>query len=102
MQRWPWRASVAGRNLYRCFRDECLNREQLWALTEARVVIEDFHHDYNTERPHTSLGYASLWRFAARNTLAIPGSSSDRQAGPSLRLGLLTATETIPSTNGPN
>jgi len=23
------------------FRDECLNREQLWTLTEARVVIED-------------------------------------------------------------
>jgi len=24
------------------FRDECLNQEQLWTLTEARVVVGDF------------------------------------------------------------
>ena len=47
------------------FRDECLNREQLWTLTEARVVIEDFRQDYNTERPHSSLGYLSPQRFIA-------------------------------------
>ena len=41
------------------FRDECLNREQFWTLTEARVVSEDFRQDYNTERPHSSLGYDS-------------------------------------------
>ena len=29
------------------FRDECLNREQLWTLTEARVFIEDFCIDNN-------------------------------------------------------
>jgi transposase InsO family protein len=32
------------------FRDECLNREQLWILTEARVVIEDFRLHYNQRR----------------------------------------------------
>ena len=41
------------------FRDEWLNREQLWTLTEARVVIEDFRIDYNTRRPHSRLGYHS-------------------------------------------
>ncbi len=46
------------------FRDECLNREQLWTLTEARVVIEDFRHRYNHLRPHSKLGYQSPVRFA--------------------------------------
>jgi putative transposase len=41
------------------FRDEWLNREQLWTLTEARVVIEDFRIDCNTRRPHSRLGYHS-------------------------------------------
>ncbi|MSU69515.1 MAG: transposase, partial [Opitutaceae bacterium] len=49
------------------FRDECLNREQLWTLTEARVVIEDFRLEYNAERPHSSLGYLSPQRFVAEN-----------------------------------
>ena len=54
------------------FRDKCLNREQLWTLTEARVVIDDFRQDYNAERPHSSLGYLSLQRFGAEQSLPIP------------------------------
>ena len=41
------------------FRDECLNREWLLNLREARVVIEDWRQHYNTERPHSRLGYLS-------------------------------------------
>ncbi len=40
-------------------RDECLNRELLLNLREARVVIEDFRLDYNQNRPHSRLGYLS-------------------------------------------
>jgi transposase InsO family protein len=40
-------------------RDECLNRELLLNLREARVVIEDFRIDYNQDRPHSRLGYLS-------------------------------------------
>jgi putative transposase len=40
-------------------RDECLNRELLLNLREARVVIEDFRLDYNENRPHSRLGYLS-------------------------------------------
>ncbi|MEM9913994.1 MAG: IS3 family transposase [Planctomycetota bacterium] len=36
-------------------REECLNREQLWTLTEARVVLEDWRWKYNHRRPHSSL-----------------------------------------------
>ena len=94
----PWENGFV-ESFHSRFRDECLNREQLWTLTEARVVIEDFRQDYNTERPHSSLGYESPRRFAVKNTLPIPGSGPDRQAGPSLRLGLPTTTESITSTN---
>jgi putative transposase len=38
-------------------RDECLNREIFGSLWEARVVIEQWRLYYNTERPHSSLGY---------------------------------------------
>lgn len=41
------------------FRDECLLREVLLNLHEARVVIEDWRGQYNTERPHSRLGYLS-------------------------------------------
>ena len=46
------------------FREECLNREQLWTLTEARVVIGDWRWKYNYIRPHRSLGNISPIKFA--------------------------------------
>ena len=45
------------------FRDECPKREQLWILTEVRVVIEDFRLESNAERPHSPLSYLSSQRF---------------------------------------
>jgi hypothetical protein len=44
-----------------------LNREQLWTLTEARVVVGDFRQKYNQVRPHSRLGYESPAVFAARS-----------------------------------
>ena len=38
-------------------RDECLNTEIFYTLREARVLIEQWRRFYNTERPHSSLGY---------------------------------------------
>ncbi len=38
-------------------RDECLNMEIFYTLTEAKVLIEQWRNFYNTERPHSSLGY---------------------------------------------
>jgi putative transposase len=53
------------------FRDECLNREQLWTLTEARVVIEDFRVDYNVRRPHSGLDYRTPQECARGLPLAV-------------------------------
>ena len=38
-------------------RDELLNGEIFCSLKEARVLIEQWRHHYNTIRPHSSLGY---------------------------------------------
>jgi transposase InsO family protein len=38
-------------------RDELLNREIFFSLTEAKVLIERWRREYNTVRPHSSLGY---------------------------------------------
>lgn len=61
----PWQNGFV-ESFHGRFRDECLNREQFWTLTEARVVIEDYRCDYNHVRPHGKLGYLSPVEFAAR------------------------------------
>jgi|GEM_PF-6254852 len=38
-------------------RDECLNRELMLSLAEARVVIADWRHHYNLERPQGGICY---------------------------------------------
>ena len=38
-------------------RDELLNGEIFYSLAEAKVIIEAWRRHYNTERPHSSLGY---------------------------------------------
>ena len=38
-------------------RDECLNGEIFYSLKEAQVVMERWRVEYNTERPHSALGY---------------------------------------------
>jgi len=45
-------------------RDECLNCEIFTDLEEARMVIEAWREEYNTERPHSSLGYLMPVEFA--------------------------------------
>lgn len=61
----PWQNGFV-ESFHGRFRDECLNREQLWTLTEARVVVGDFRQKYNQVRPHSRLGYESPAEFAAQ------------------------------------
>ena len=53
-------------------RDECLNMNWFSTLSEARQVIEQWRINYNTERPHSSLGGLTPKEFAdqARNDKA--------------------------------
>jgi putative transposase len=47
-------------------RDECLNEHVFSSLAEARRIIEAWRIDYNTVRPHSSLGYLTPEEFAAQ------------------------------------
>ena len=46
-------------------RDEVLNQELFVSVTEARILIERWRQEYNTEHPHSSLGYLSPDEYAA-------------------------------------
>ncbi|MBM3851031.1 MAG: transposase [Verrucomicrobia bacterium] len=59
----PWQNGFV-ESFHGRFRDECLNREQLHTLTEARVVIGNYRQEYNRHRPHSRLGYLSPAAFA--------------------------------------
>ncbi len=47
-------------------RDECLNLQWFQTLTDARDKIERWRVEYNTERPHSSLGDMAPYEFAAQ------------------------------------
>ena len=47
------------------FRDECLNQNWHTSLQDARRIIEAWRVDYNTARPHSSLGYLTPEEYAA-------------------------------------
>lgn len=46
-------------------RDECLNTSWFWNLIDARQKIRAWRTEYNTQRPHSSLGYRTPMEFAA-------------------------------------
>lgn len=63
-------------------RDECLNETEFTSLAYARQVIEDWREDYNTVRPHSSLGYQppAVYRASLRQTLAVAQTDACAQA----------------------
>jgi len=52
-------------------RDECLNCEEFWSIEHARVVLENWRHEYSTEHLHSSLGYATPAEFATGQRPAV-------------------------------
>jgi putative transposase len=53
-------------------RDECLNLHWFRSLRHAREEIELWRHHYNTERPHSALGYRSPMEFLNINAATAP------------------------------
>ncbi len=62
-------------------RDELLNGEIFYSLAEAKIIIEAWRRYYNTERPHSSLGYrppapeAMVWPAPPRGRGSAPPSA---------------------------
>lgn len=82
----PWQNGYA-ESFNGRFRQECLNRELLYTLSESRVVFEDWRLYYNHQRPHRSLGLQTPAQFA--QSQGKQGSGSSR-ATPSLHQNLGT------------
>jgi len=53
-------------------RDECLNLHWFRSLRHAREEIESWRRHYNTERPHSALGYLSPMEFLMTNAASAP------------------------------
>ena len=74
----PWRNGYV-ESFNSKVRDECLNINIFWPLTQARVVIIDWKDEYNHHRRHSALGYQAPAHYAAacthqRTTLTDRGS----------------------------
>ena len=48
------------------FRDECLSQHWFASLSHMRSIIDNWRHDYNHYRPHSTLGYVPPAKFAAQ------------------------------------
>lgn len=73
----PWQ-NAYNESFNSIFRITCLDRWLFTSLTEARVVIHQWLEEYNTVRPHGSLGGMNpeqfLYRWAEGNTIHKPKS----------------------------
>jgi len=54
------------------FRDECLNEHQFATLGQARLIIEAWRIDYNTDRPHQALENRTPEEFARGLQIMLP------------------------------
>ncbi|PAW78023.1 MAG: hypothetical protein B9S32_09050 [Verrucomicrobia bacterium Tous-C9LFEB] len=77
--RFPWENGHI-ESFHNKLRDECLNREIIGSLLEAKVLVEQWRIEYNTNRPHSSLGYQTSQEVADhwQTTLLICPSSGVR------------------------
>lgn len=73
-------------------RDECLNREIFGSLLEAKVLVEQWRIEYNTNRPHSSLGYqtpqevADHWQTSLRASPSAASASKPRNINKPIKL----------------
>jgi putative transposase len=61
----PWQNGLNER-FNGTLRDECLNFETFASRDQARMICKVYGREYNTVRPHSSLGYLTPTEFAAR------------------------------------
>ena len=73
---WTWRRRALAERYAESFhskvRDEFLNREEFESEVQARALGVLWKEEYNTERPHSSLGYQTPAEFAATCVRYVP------------------------------
>jgi putative transposase len=60
----PWQNGYA-ESFNGKFRDECLNMEVFYSEADAQFIVTTWRHEYNTQRPHSSLNYQTPTEFRA-------------------------------------
>jgi Integrase core domain len=75
-------------------RDELLNESLFFSLDHAREKLAAWAADYNTRRPHSSIGYQTPAAYAAHLTAtgrsaAQCGSSTARPVAPTAHMGVI-------------
>ena len=65
----PWQNGSV-ESFHSTLRRECLDREWFSNLREARIVIEQWRWEYNTQRPHSSLRYHTPAQVGAQARVA--------------------------------
>lgn len=96
-----WHCIAPGRPMQNAFvesfngrlRDDCLNEHIFGNLAEARKIIESWRIDYNTERPHTSLGGLAPAVYATLNRATRPASLELRKGSAQQALTANLSTE---------
>ncbi len=78
----PWQ-NGCGESFNGRLRDELLNSEIFADLREAKALTTLWRHEYNHERPHSSLGHDAPARYAARLAAAALGAPPLRSAAAS-------------------
>ena len=74
------------------FRDECLNENWFLTLEHARGIIEKWRIDYNSERPHSSLGYLTPEEFIRQESATRMADKSEKfSTGMPVEEGLINA-----------
>jgi putative transposase len=95
----PWQNGLNER-FNGTLRDECLNMETFATREHARMICKVYARQYNTQRPHSSLGYLTPREFAARWSEENAAEKKDGCAGGE-RLRLSRCTPPAGKKNGP-
>ena len=70
----PWQNGSV-ESFHATFRGECLDSEWFAHRREAQIVIEQWRWEYNTQRPHSSLGYRTPAEVGAEARMAMTQES---------------------------
>jgi putative transposase len=74
----PWQNGSI-ESFHATFRRECLDAEYFAHLREARILIEQWRWEYNTQRPYSSLGYRSPADVGAEARAAMKSESRESE-----------------------
>jgi putative transposase len=77
----PWQNGYA-ESFHSKLRDEFLNREEFESEPQARALGALWREEYNTERPHSSLGYQTPAEFAATCVRYVPIDETPTETPP--------------------